>query len=232
MTGEHHGRGYWIGERGSYPVTVTAAQSAAGTVLLKGPLRLMGWSLFSTAADTQENSASVTSPAALATIVQITGLPAGDYQVNWTVGLEGTVSATDADNFELRAAGSHVVTSDNEGAVNEYPQLPVVVTVTASSAILIRAAAAGTVGAVYRAMLVIEQLSGGAFGQILDGAQVVGMTSTGEDQIDTEVLPDDGLYCGTSIAVQATFGTLTGAVWVRDVIFHSEGGEPSQPKSK
>lgn len=231
MNGHHQGRRYRVGERGTYPVTVTAAEAAAGTVLLKGPLRLMGWSFTSTASVTLEASNSVVAPAANATIAQVTGLVAGDYQVSWTVALEGPAAAGDADNFKLVAGGSTVLTSDNLPVAGEYPQETVVVNVGAGGTIRVAAVAIGTAGVTYRAQLVVQQLSGGALGQVLDAAQLAGNTATGADQIDTQLMADDGVYIGTSIAVLTTFGSLSGVVYVRDVIWVDEEEEPSQPSS-
>jgi len=205
------------GSRGVYPVTVTQAQATAGAQLVSGPKRLLGWSLVSGAAATTEAAGQVTSPAAGATVVQLTGLPAGDYAVTWTVELSGTLAAADANNFRLLNGASAVLDSDNLAVAGTYPQPGVVITVPASGSVSIQAIAAGTVGAVYRAQLVLSLLAGGALGNVLDGAQVVGAISTGQDQVDVQWMGDDGIYIGTSVAVAATVGKLSGCIYVRDI---------------
>lgn len=205
------------GSRGVYPLTVTQAQASAGSELASGPKRLLGWSILSGAFSTQENAGQVTSPAAGATIVSVTGLPAGDYSVSWTVELAGTLGAADANNFQLLNGASVIFASDNQAVAGIYSQPGVVITAPANGTVSIQAIALATVGAVYRAQLVLSLLAGGAIGNVLDGAQVVGVISTGQDGVDVQWMGDDGIYIGTQVAIQATIGKLSGCVYVRDV---------------
>lgn len=204
------------GKRGVYAITLTQPQATAGTVLANGPKRLLGWSILSGAFSTTENAGQVTSPAAGATIVSLAGLPAGDYSITWQVELSGTLAAADANNFQLLNGASVLLASDNLAVAGVYPQPGVVVTVPAGGTVSIQAIALGTVGAVYRAQLVVALLAGGAIGNVLDGAQVVGVISTGQDGVDVQWMGDDGIYVGTSIAVQAAIGKLSGCIYVRD----------------
>lgn len=98
---------------------------------------------------------SVTSPGASATIANAGTFPAGTYQIGWAVSLSGTVSATDVNNFQLRAGAPVALASINPGAVGSYPQTPVTVTFTAPTQISVVAIGAGTVGAVYAAQIVV-----------------------------------------------------------------------------
>lgn len=205
------------GSRGVYPVTVTQAQAAAGSAIVSGAKRLYGWSIVSGAAQTQEAAGQVTSPAAGATIVQVTGLPAGDYQVSWNVELSGTLAAADANNFQLLNGVTVILASDNLAVAGVYPQPGVVITVPASGTVSIQAIALGTVGAVYRAQLVLSLLAGGAIGNVLDGGQVVGTISTGQDGVDVQWMGDSGIYVGTSVAVLASVGKLSGCIYVADL---------------
>ena len=205
------------GSRGVYPVTVSQAQAAAGSIIVSGAKRLYGWSIVSGAAQTQEAANQVTSPAAGATVVQVTGLPAGDYQVTWTVELSGTLAAADTNNFQLLNGVTVVLASDNQPVAGNYPQPGVVVTVPASGTVSIQAIALGTVGAVYRAQLVLALLAGGAIGNVLDGGQVAGTISTGQDGVDVQWMGDSGIYIGTSVAVLASVGKLSGCIYVADL---------------
>lgn len=100
---------------------------------------------------------SVTSPgagAAVATIGNGTA-PAGTYLITWTVELEGTVSATDIDNFRLHinTIGTNPFSNSlNPGAVGVYPQMPVT-DLLSTTGVTVSAVAAGTVGAIYSAQI-------------------------------------------------------------------------------
>ena len=212
----------WAGRRGSYAITVTQAQAAAGTILANGPKRLMGWSMVSGAAVTAEAQGRVVAPAAGAVIAQVTGLVAGDYLVTWSVELDGAAAAAELNNFNLNNGASAVLVSDNPAAAGTYPQPGVVVTVAAGGTVSVKAIGAGTVGIGYSAQITVGLLAGGAIGNVLDGGQVVGAVSTGQDQTDVQWMGDDGVYLGTSVAVQATAGKLSGCVYVRD--WYDESG--------
>lgn len=231
MTYGHRRRRPGPYDRGTYPITVSQAQAAAGTVLHVGKMRLKGWSLASTGIISLQNHGSVVSPAAGATIVSVTGVPPGDYIVNWTVELAGTLAAADADNFQLFAHSALILSSDNLAVAGEYPQLSVVVSMAATGTVSVKANNLATVGAVYTADLTLTPLAAGAIGQLLDGGQLLGQVSTGADQVDTEFIGDDGLYVGTSIAVLATQGNLAGVVYVCDDPAEPDEEEPSQLSS-
>lgn len=216
-------------DRGTYAITITQAQAAAGSVLHVGRQRLMGWSIASVASDSSENQGAVVAPGVGALIVNIAGLPAGDYSVQWTVGLAGAAAAADQDNFNLRNGPTNILASNNPGAAGDYPQPTVVLTLAAGNSISIHAIGAGTAGVTYTGQLIVTPLAGGAIGNFLDGAQVVGVTSTGADQLDTEWFGDDGVYVGTSIALQVTVGAASGCIYVCDDPAEPQEDEPSQP---
>jgi hypothetical protein len=231
MTFGHYKRPPGPHDRGTYAVTVSQAQAAAGTILDRGRMRLKGWSFASTAVDTIQNSGSVTTPGAGATIVSITNPTASDLQVVWQVQLTGTPSGTDRNNFQLLNGAAVVLASINGGSSGIFTQPNVVITVPAGGTVSIQAIGAATVGAVYSAQIVASVLAGGSIGQILDAGQVVGVTSTGADQLDTEWLGDEGVYVGTSIAVKATVGALSGCVYIEKTPPEFEESEPSPPSS-
>lgn len=205
-----------LGSRGVYAVTLSQAQASAGSQLVSGPKRLLGWSVVSGAASTTEAAAQVTSPGATTTIVQLTGLPAGDYSVSWNVELGGTLAAADANNIQLLNGVTVVLQGEALAVAGLYPQPGVVITVPAAGSITVQTIGAATVGAVYRSQLVVSLLAGGAIGSVLDGAQTVGVISTGQDQVDVQWMGDDGIYIGTAVAVLATVGKLSGCIYVRD----------------
>jgi hypothetical protein len=102
-----------------------------------------------------ENEGSQTTPAALTTIATV-ALPAGGWHINWTVGLAGTTSATEVDNFGLYDGSTLVLQSENgDTAQGTWPQTAVDVEVPPAGATYnVKNIAAGTSGAVYTASIV------------------------------------------------------------------------------
>jgi hypothetical protein len=98
-------------------------------------------------------------PAAGATIATLASLPAGDYQVEWTVGLSGTLAAgTDNDNFLLSAPGISSIHSINEAVAGNYPQETVDVTLASPGTIKVLTGVLATTGAVYDAQITVIPL--------------------------------------------------------------------------
>lgn len=117
---------------------------------------------FSFAGPSQDATGSVTSPAALGTVVSLGTVPAGEYVINWTVGLGGTLGAADRNNFALVVGGNTIATSVNEPVAGEYPQPAETVDIPAGgTTILIQAIALGTVGAIYSATVTVSQITAG-----------------------------------------------------------------------
>jgi hypothetical protein len=107
---------------------------------------------------TLDSSNSLAAPAANTAITTIgAGVPGTTYNVTWTVGLDGTVSGTDANNFQLRLGNTTIVSSTNAAAVGRYPQGPITLTIPAGGAnVVVRSNGnAGTAGSVYSAQLVL-----------------------------------------------------------------------------
>lgn len=109
---------------------------------------------------------SVTSPGSLVSVAQITAanLIPGTYTVQWAVDLDGTVSATDVNNFQLSSAlvPGTPLASENNGAAGHYQQLPVQITIPVGNAanLTIRSNAAGTAGAIYSAEMTLTPVPG------------------------------------------------------------------------
>jgi hypothetical protein len=213
--GEHTG---W----GTYAITVPATVSGAPSTILRSPCRLKGWSLAATGQAASEADGSVTSPAAAAVITATASLPAGDYLVEWTVELEGTLgAAVDNDNFRLVANAATQAASVNPGVAGTYPQQSQTVRLTAAGTISITSGILATVGAVYRAQIVATP-SAPAAALILDGAQVLGTMGAQFGFSDTEFLDEEGIYVSTSVIVQVQQGTVSGCIYVKDYIPESE----------
>ena len=111
----------------------------------------------------QTGPGQITSPTANQVIASIpaASLVAVTYAVQWQVELDGTVSATDIDNFKLLLGSTGLETSTNDGVVGKYTQEPVTVTVPAGNVgpLKVQAIGAGTVGAVYSAQISAQPVS-------------------------------------------------------------------------
>jgi hypothetical protein len=95
-------------------------------------------------------SGSFPSPPSFSTIAVLTFPADGTYTISWTVSLAGTVSATDANNFQLYLAGVTLeATSVNAAAAGTYAQVQVQVTTTAGTQLFLTNPAAGTAGSTY-----------------------------------------------------------------------------------
>lgn len=99
------------------------------------------------------NGGSATNPGAGGTVATVTPAVAGVYLINWTVGLEGTVTAADANNMELTVGASIIQVAEFPGVVGEYTQTQLgPITVPAGSAVKVKAVgAASGVSAIYTA---------------------------------------------------------------------------------
>lgn len=99
-------------------------------------------------------SGQVTSAGALATIASVSLAP-GTYTLAWTAGLTGgTPAAADANNFGLYVGGVRQEASVNPGALGEFQQQPVTITLTNTTTVAVESIGAGTASVVYSAELV------------------------------------------------------------------------------
>lgn len=102
---------------------------------------------------------SAAAPGAFGNVVSVSNLAAGIYNVSWTVSLEGTVSASDIDNFRLVASSVLITRSVNPGAVGAYVQGQAQVNVTSGGAVLVQSNGAATAGSTYAAQLICTPVS-------------------------------------------------------------------------
>lgn len=132
-------------------------------------------------------SGSIPAPSSFATIAVLTFPQDGTYTVSWKVSLAGTVSATDANNFQLFLAGvTLIATSVNAAADGTYAQASVQVTTTAGTQLFLTNPVAGTAGSTYSGTMTASNgqsltLSVGpqGLGTIWYPAQVTLSTTTG-----------------------------------------------------
>lgn len=102
----------------------------------------------------QSASGVATAPAAGQVVASLSNLPPGTYTLNWTVGLTGgTPAAGDSNNFDLVVGATNQEHSVNPGALGEWQQQPVTITLAATTNIAVEAVGAGTAAVVYSAEL-------------------------------------------------------------------------------
>ena len=200
------------------PVRVVPIPSTfTDQLLFAGPGFLCGYSIRDAQGDAgTQVEGQVTSPAAGAVIVTSAALAAGTYDINWTVGLQGTLAAADANNFQLVAGGANVVASINQGVAGNYPQVPARVTVVAGATIQVKAIALGTVGAVYLASVeAIPVNLATSIVELQDGNNPLAELSVAPNSADTRWFSDHGLWIRNRINYHPIAGLLTGALYVR-----------------
>lgn len=199
---------------GVLPLTVLP--TSTDVTILQGSGRLAGWSLRDvTSAGPQSASGAVVAPGAGADIVALTGLPAGTYTIEWTVGLQGAAAAADANNFQLYDTAGNILASVNPGAAGDYPQANAEVTIAAGTKVAIKAIGAGTAGVTYSADLVLSTTSEiETIAEIQDNANVLGEASFRGERSGTVWFGPNGPVAFGKIVIHVVSGTVTGTIYV------------------
>lgn len=192
---------------------VTTAQSAAGSTLVGGPIKLRGWSLNDgTATQELQNTGSVAAPAANANIVTLS-LSNGVYQVSWVFELTGTVSASDVDNVKLLLGSTRIDTSDNPGTVGDYGPFITTCVVTGGPQTL-KAAAVGaaTVGSTYTVKLTVTPI-GNTLATISDGSMPIATAVMSQGASSNFDISEPGWPIDSALSVQSAQGNVSGNVF-------------------
>lgn len=93
---------------------------------------------------------TATSPTSFQLLCEIIAPTAGTYVISWSVGLAGTLSGSDADNFGLALNNVEIQPAVCPAVAGTYPQTPVTVTLNAGDRMEIYTAGnTPTTGAVY-----------------------------------------------------------------------------------
>lgn len=200
------------GQVRAVPVPVTSVD----TPILNGPLVLCGWSLREASGDlSREASGSANAPVAGTVIAQLTAIVAGTYKVVWTVGLSGTLSVADANNFALLNNGVQVTASLNLAVTGEYPQVEVTIPVASGTTVSIVAIGNATAASVYAAELSITaSTTADMVAEIRDGNQVVACIGLGVGQADTQYFGARGLTPMNTVILHVVSGAVTGAIYL------------------
>ena len=197
-------------------LAIPVASTSTDATPFPGSGNLAGWSLRdATTAIPNESSGTVVAPGAGAVIAQLTGLPAGEYEVTWTVGLAGAAAAADANNFELFDTAGNVIQSINPGLAGDYPQNNAVITVTAGQTIGVKAIGAGTAGVTYSADLTIDPTQfPETVVEIRDGNNAIGEVSFLSERSSSQWFGPQGPYLNTGVTIHVVSGAVTGSIYV------------------
>lgn len=186
-----------------------------GQVLLSGPGRLYGWSLREASFEGPlEAEGSVVAPAAGATIVTLSAVAGGVYQINWQVELSGAAAAADLNNFALFRGGTQLLQSVNAAAAGVYPQEPVQDSNQFGLAYTVKAVGAGTAGVTYAAQISITPgplLQ--AIMELRDGNQPLAEISAPQGGVSNQWFGPMGVRYLNQINVNLIQGLLTGDLY-------------------
>jgi hypothetical protein len=197
-------------------IAVNVPLTSTDVTILQGGGRLAGWSLrdANTTTPTAVSGNSV-APAAGTDIAALTALPAGTYQITWTVGLQGAAAAGDSNNFQLYDTAGNILASVNPGAAGEYIQPVTEVTVSAGQKIAVKNIAVGTAAVTYSADLSISPtVETNTIVEIQDGPNVVGEVAFVNKSSETEHFGDAGPRVTQKVVLHIVSGTVVGTVYV------------------
>lgn len=192
---------------------VSASVAAAGSRLIGGPVRLMGWSFNDgTVPQGKTVDQSAAAPGAGGTVASIS-LPIGTWLVKWTLELTGTVGAADIDNVQAKIGGTIVATSVNLGVAGNYVQADFEVTAVSGSATLnFVAIGAATAGSTYKVEANFEPLNNST-ATISDGSGPIAFSAITPGGVDNQWFGDSGIAIDTELSVLTTLGTVQGVMW-------------------
>lgn len=202
-----------FGDVQAIPVPVTAAD----VTVLQSDCRLVGWSLRDAAGEVGlQAEGSRVGPGAGASIVTVSGIPAGTYSVNWTVSLQGAAAAGDTNNFQLKNGAAVVETAINAGAAGVYPQVPAQITVAAGASVTVNAFNTGTAGVTYLAQIELVPVAVPVTViEIQDTGNILAEVCPGDGSSDTRWLGSIGVPCQGQIKLHIISGTITGVVYAK-----------------
>lgn len=106
------------------------------------------------------NYSSAAAPGAGATITFVTGVPAGNWYVQWTVEVSGTLAAgTDNDNVRLTTSGGVSERAIYPAVAGSYPQQPFYTDSQSLGSFVASAIGAATAGSTYAVSIVVSPVS-------------------------------------------------------------------------
>lgn len=198
------------------PVPVLIPPTAVSFTPFPGGGTLAGWSLRdATSAAPNQAEGTQAAPGAGVVIAQLTGLPAGTYNINWSVELEGPVAAADNNNMVLFTGAGNVQIALAPPAAGVYPQQPVEVTIPAGGTIGIKAIGAATAGTTYGAQFSISPtLELECIVELKDGQNILSEFASGTVRSWSQWFGPDGPPIVNGLQVSVISGAVTGVVFI------------------
>lgn len=198
------------------PVTIGASAFGLNPPVIASPCRLVGWSLSPAAQVNPAIAASLQGVAAAAATLTCTGFFA--------------VSSVVVTPAAAWPAGANVVTVSNVTGgpiiieIEGGTENPVILTfsppvgVTGVPAVAVPAIAGGPAYTIDAAGLnsTSNAASTGCAATFVDAGQVLASVMMQPNISDTEMLGEEGIYVGTSIALNVSLGSLSGVIYVLD----------------
>lgn len=197
------------------PITVPV--TAVDTTILPGGSHLCGFSL----RDAQDEiptdgEGSITAPTAGATIASTGVMPAGEYQVAWTVSLGAGAAIADGNNFGLYSGATLIAQSVNLGAAGDYVQPTVDYQLPAAGVFTVKAIGAGTAAVVYTSSLASSPTGNvSTIFELWDGTRVVATGALDSNDEVTRSYGFEGLSIYTGLLLHIVQGAVSGSVYCR-----------------
>lgn len=204
-------------QRGIYAVTVPVTAPGAAKLLTGGVIRFYGWSLgdagIPTIADALETSVAAAAAGSLTltgflTVSQVVVTPAAAWPAGANqVTITNVQGGTQAVEIEGGTANPAVINFPNPVQTVGTPVVSVPA-IVGGPAYTIEATGTITGG---------SPQAGLASCQLMDGGQIVGVSSPLSGVSDTQWLADTGIEIGTGVSVLVLAGAVSGCIYVADV---------------
>jgi hypothetical protein len=197
------------------PISVPA--TAVNTQIISGDCYLNGWSLRDAQGTVIANvEGSVTAPTSGQAICTTPSLPVYEYDLNWTVSLEGAAAVADQNNFEVTAGAAVIATSLNPGVAGVYPQPQANYMRASAGTFSVKAVGAGTAGVLYSATLqVVPVATDLTVVEFMDGARYIGEQSIAQGASETRDFGAIGLTIYSGVTMNVLSGMVQGTVYCR-----------------
>lgn len=201
---------------------VPVLDTTTGGRIASGKCALAGWSLRTTSVQASlQVQGNVAAPAA-GTVIATLALPAGEWVINWTVSVEGTVAVAEDNNFVLQQGVTNLITSINANVVAQpYPQPQITVSIAAGGQnVVVRNIGAGTAASVYTADITASPVGAPAIAEIFSGSNPVAEIALPVGAVDTHWFGSGGIEMPADVTLNVIGGSMRGAVYVRLELSH------------
>ena len=204
-------------QRGIYAVTVPNVAAGPAKLLTGGVIRLYGWSLGDGGIPPVPQSLTTAVAAAAAGSLTLTGfLTVSQVVVTPAAAWPAGVNQVTLTNV---TGGTQTVDIQGGTANSAVMQFPVPVATTGTPVVSVPAIVGGPAYTIEAEGTITGGVpqAGIASCQLLDGGQIVGVSSPLSGVSDTQWLADTGVEIGTGVSILVQAGAITGCIYVADV---------------